>query len=257
MSDSGFTLTDPPVPPPPEPLGQPPAPLPGPGRLFSEEDINRARTEEREKLYSEREKDRAELARLSAESAERERQAEQAQAAVDAAAEAERRRKDAEELDAKSLIEKRDQEWEQRIAQMDEHFRSELATRDALLAKEREYSELSSYIAQAVAANADNILPELVDFVGGNNVAEVDASLARVVERSASVLENFRQAGAVARQAAPGISPRAPAIGPDSMVAGQRTFSPEDIANWSMADYQQYRDQLPPGKAGRSDRGMF
>lgn len=232
------------------------------GSIYTEDDlrarIEAGRREEREKLYRDRDSEREELARLR--SVEEQRVAAEAQrkSEQESAEEASRRQAEAEELDAKALIERRAQEMDARMEAQQARFEEELARRDAMLEKEREYAALEVYRSKVVAANADQILPELQDMVQGDSRAEVDASIARLVERSASVLNNFRQASEVDPRTLPGVSPRAPAQGPENLLDGQRTFSAEEMRNWSMKDYAKYRDQLPTGRSsGTGDRGLF
>jgi hypothetical protein len=110
-----------------------------------------------------------------------------------------------------------------------------------------------------VAQNADQILPELQDMVTGTTKQEIDESVARLVERSASVINNFRQATEGDPRDVQGVRPWAPAMGPEALLESQRQFSTEEMKNWSMKDYLKYRDQLPTGRAAgaQGDRGLF
>ncbi len=221
------------------------------------ERLNAARSEERAKLYEERAREHEELTRLKKE-AEQRAEAEAAAIAQALAAEAEAKRlADADELDAKALIARREAELRAEMDAQRSYFQSEIERRDALMEKERMFSELATYRARAIAANADNILPQLQDFVGGDTPQEIDASIAAVIERTASVLQDFRAVSQESQRNMPGVSTRSPAQGPESLIEGQRSFSVADIQNWSMADYVKYRSQLPPGRAGSADRGLF
>lgn len=221
------------------------------------ERLNRARSEERQKLHDQLEKDRAELARLRQAEEERTRREAEAEAQRRTEEDNARRQAEAEELDSKSLIERREAELRAQMEQQRAWFESELATRDAMMEREREFAALETYRAQVTAANEEHILPEFRDLVQGTTREQIDASVADLINRSQAVLANLRQAGMEAGRAAPGVSTRAPAVGPETMAEGRRQLSAEDIRNMSMAEYQQYRSQLPPGRAGGSDRGLF
>lgn len=227
------------------------------GQVFTREDIEKARTQERDKVYGDRQAEREELARLRAEKEERERRDADAQAQSQKEADDARRAHEETELSARELIERRESELRAEMQAQREHYDAELARRDAIMQREREFAELSQYQSQVVAQNADLIVPELQDMVSGNTREEIDASVARLVERSASIIQNFQAVGAESRRLAPGASTRAPAVGPESMVQGQRTLTAQEIADMPMSEYQQIRPQLGPGRAGRSDGGMF
>lgn len=226
-------------------------------RYFTEEDINRARTEERDKLYGQRETERTELARLKAEQTAREAKEAQIAQELELTQEANRRAIEEQEMDAKTLIARREAEWEARFKDTESRFQRELDQRDAIMAKEAEFQQLQTYKAQAVAANADMILPELAQWIQGNSQAEVDAAVARAIETTNSVLGNLRQVNDEQVRLAPGVPARAPALGPEAFVAGQRQLSQQDIADMPMADWAKIRGQLGPGRGGAQGRGMF
>lgn len=228
------------------------------------ERLNQARSEERDKLYGNRSQEQRELEELRAFRSEQERlrQEQEAEAQRQAAeqqrqAEEQRRQAEQEELSAKDLIARREAELRAEMDAQRAHYDAELARRDAILEKEREFQALQTYRAQVIAANQENILPEFLDYIDGDSQQAIDASVQRAIERTQSVVQNFRQVAGEQQRGAPGVSTRAPAVGPESMVAGQRTYSAEDIASWSMADYMKNRHLLPPGRAGGSDRGLF
>ena len=240
---------------------QEPPPVAPPAPVFTEADVrerlNQARSEERQKLYEERQREHEELVRLRQEreviEAERARVEKER---ADAAAEAQRRAEE-EELGAKDLIAKREAELRAEMEAQRAYFQNALDTEKALREKEAEFAALAQYREQVLAANADLILPQLRDLVQGASREAIDASVQGLIERSQSVLADIRQVGQEQLRSAPGVSTRNPSIGPEAGVEGQRTFSAADIQNWTMAEYQQYRSQLAPGRAGGSDRGLF
>lgn len=239
----GYTVPSPPQTNP----GQPPS-----GRWFTEEDVERFRRQERDKLYPQLEETRTKLAefeRREQERAEREAQ-ERAQRE-----EAERRARE-EDMSAKELIEAQRQEYEARFQQIQQ----ERAQERAIFERERRFQELQAYKARVLAANADNILPEFNDpeDVSGDSEEAINASVQRLVEKSARVMQNFQMAQDEGRRAMPGVPPTAPAIGPQDMFgAQQRTFTPEQIAAMPMSEWAKVREHLGPGQADRGDHGMY
>lgn len=236
---------------PPPPAGPPAQGVPQP-RFFTEEDVARIRQEEKAKLYPQLEdyKTRAErLEREAAERAEREAQ-EQAQRE-----EAERKAREA-DMDAKTLLEERDREWKARFDQMEQ----ERARERAMYEQERRFQELQAYKARVLAANVENILPEFADpeDVHGDTEEAINASVQRLIEKSAKVMQNFQSVADEGRRMAPGIPPTAPAVGPMEMGASTRRFSAEELAAMPMSEYAKIRQYLPTGQSdGRGDRGMF
>jgi hypothetical protein len=249
---------------PPPPANQPPAnqpPPPTPPGYYSEEQVrerlNQARTEEREKLYGARSQEQQELADLRAWRQEQERLRQEHEAEQQRQAEEQRRQTEQEELSSKDLIARREAELRAEMDEQRAYFDAELARERALREKEAELTQLLTYRERAIAANAEHILPELADYISGTTQQEIDASIQQAIERTQSVLQNFRSVGQEQLRQAPGVSTRSPAVGPEAMLGGTRSFSAEEIADWSMADYMKYRSQLPPGRAGSSDRGLF
>lgn len=246
---------------------------PTPGKTFTEEEFNKALQRERDKLYG----------RLTkAEQAEQERKEREAQmqaelrelkaAETRRAKEEEKRRKEAEdaakraeeaELSARELIERRQAEWDAQLAAQQAQFgeqltglQNQLAERDAILQREREFAELRAYAQAQVAEARDEIAPELLDYIGGNTKEEIDASIQMAKDKSAQIVASIQQAQIAQRAAMPGVSPAGFApLGPIDAQGGQKQLTPEDIRDMSMADYAKMRGQL--GVAGSGGRGLF
>src|SRR5690348_14370585 len=111
--------------------------------------IEKARREERDKLYPDLERARAEAREMREREAERERQAQEAQAR---AAEEERRRQEA-EMDARQLIETRTAEFESKFSNLTQQNQNLMA----LFENERRLNEANTYRAQALEAASDDI----------------------------------------------------------------------------------------------------
>ncbi len=184
----------------------------------------------------------------------------------EAAAEAEKARRAAEEaeLSSKDLISRRDQEFQAQLAQVRaeqaqaiEAMRAEQAQREALFAKEREFAELQLYITNQAAAHSNDIAPELIDLIDGNTKEEVDASVARLVEKTSAIVAGMRQAQQAARAAMPGVSPGGGTAGiVPGLDTGDTVLGPDDIKGMSMKDFAALRQKV--GLAGRGQgQGVF
>lgn len=245
------------TPAPPETDGAP-APTPNepparrPSRTFSEEDLESARKQEKDKLYPRIDALSEQLRVLEEDRAARVAAEEEARAT---AAEEERKRQEA-ELSAKELLEQKDKQWTERFEQL----QREQAAREALFEKERQFNELMSYRAQAIAANAEMILPELQDEVSGNTKEQIDASIARLAAKSESIIGNVQQSLNAVPGTPPPSAPRTTSptgfnsSGPLEDGPSQQTITPQDIAAMTWDEYSEYRKKAG---IGQSNHGMF
>lgn len=205
-------------------------------RTFTSEDIERARQQEKEKLYGQLEEVRTELNTIRAEREAAQRAAEEARQA----AEAEARRREEEEMDLRALLTKRDEEYNQRFAEVEEERRRA----EALLMKEREVGQLNEYRQQRLSQEAENIIPELLDYVSGNSAEEIEAAIEAAKQRSASIVAGVRQFQQQQVQGMRGVSSTAPPMGPMETQQEQRPLSAAEIAAMSPAEYMKHRGQL-------------
>ncbi|MEV5264813.1 hypothetical protein [Streptomyces werraensis] len=228
------------------------------GRTFTEEDIARARQEEKDKLYSRLSKGderlqslEEELKALRAEREAREREEAERQAAEEQAA----KEKAEQEMSAKRLLEERSSEWERRF----EEIQREREQERAALAKEAEYNALRAYIQERIGAERDSIAPELVDLVSGNSREEVDASIEMLKAKTDQIFQSVTAAQQQARSQMRGVSTAGyTGTGPADGDAGARQLSVDDIKNMPMSEFAKYRRQLLGSAAtDSSNRGLF
>ena len=220
------------------------------GRTFTAEDLEKARREEREKLYnrveqekSERQKmeERIEQMQKEFESIQQSREEAREQEAVEVQRQQEEQeRQQEEEMDLKALLQKKDEEWNEKFRALEE----ERQRQEALLQKEREYSALNEFKQKAIAENQEEIAPQFMDYIVGDSEEEIQASIERARQKTAEIMEEFQTAQQRQRQQAPGARVTAPAMGPAEGMEGQRNFSVEDISKMSMSEYAKYRNQL-------------
>ena len=229
-------------------------------RTFTEEDVERIRTQEKDKLYKRLEDSDGrvktledQLNILSTESDEnRSEAARLAKAESDAL-----RRREEDELSAKDLILKRETEfdeklkvveteWEGRLAKIEE----ERATQSAMLEKERRYRELETYLGRRMAEEEEFIIPELRDLASGTTEEEIDNSIAILKDRSSAILESIQQTAQPSGLR--GASITAPPVGPMETQAEHQTLSAEDIRNMPMEQYMQMRDRLLKARPSQS-----
>lgn len=248
--------------PPANPVNQPPV---NPDDVFTKKDVEallaKARKEEKDKVYGRIESLNQSVQELTAEREARvaaeEKARKEAEAAANKAAEA--------ELSAKELLEKREQEWQARIAQTEQSFTERFAAIEAereneraLLAKEREFNELQQYRAEQLAAKDDEIAPQFHRFITGNNKEEIDAAIAQAVASSAEIAQQFQQAVSQNRQRQVGTVPSGlpPVDAQGGLQGGEKTFSAEELAQMDMATYAKNR-HLFIGNSGSNNRGLL
>ncbi len=225
-----------------------PAAAPTPGARWTDEDLSRVRVEEKNKLYGKIETLEQTVQRL-----QQEREAEVARLEAERLAAEESARKQVEaDTDVRTLLQQKEQEWEQRLAVE----RQERENALALLQQEQRFQQLNEYRSQAVAAAQNDIVPELIDLVSGNTPEEIDQSIQGLKDRSARILESAQAAMQSQRQQMAGARVTAPAAGPLDNTSENQQLTPEQIANLSMTDYQRYRSRLL-GQAGNNAKGLF
>ena len=213
---------------------------------YTEVDLQRVREQEKSKLYPQIDSLKEEINLLK-----KDREAQLAEAAAIAKEKEEAARKLAEsEMDVRALLEKKEQEWTSQL----EEIRQEGARKDALLERERQYAELTAYRNRRLAEEQDNIMPELVDLISGNNADEIENSITGLRERSAKILESAQQAMQTARRDMKGTSTTLPPTMENN--SGQQQFTADQIAAMSVTEYAKYRDRLFPG-ANNQNKGLF
>lgn len=232
----------------PAPPAAPPVPA-APQPRFTEEDLNRVREQEKNKLYPQLEELRSTVDEMKREREERLAEERRRQAEAEEAA----KKKAEEETDVRSLLEQREREFNERL----EAERREREQAFALLEREREFAALNDYRMQAIESARDDIIPDLIDLVSGNTPDEIEASIAGLRERSARILEATQQAAIAQRQSMVGARVTAPANGPLETNSGNQTFTPEQIAQMPMNEYVQHRAKLLGQASSSRNRGLF
>lgn len=218
-------------------------------KFYTEEDLARVRSQEKDKLYPQIDKLKEELDALK-----RDREAEiAAKAAEEAERIAELKRQEEDELGVRDLLKVKEQEFAEQL----ERERQERERAFALLEREKSFAELQNYRNTRLEAERDNIIPELVDLIAGNTPEEIEESIQGLKERSSRILESAQQAMQSARKEMTGTRVTTPAAGPLDIETGNRQFTAEDISAMSLNDYAKYRNQLlSPNAQGRS-KGLF
>jgi hypothetical protein len=214
------------------------------GRSFSTEDIEKARREEKDKLYGEIGGLKEELKAIKAEREKANKLAEEAQqksAAEQARAEPEAKKKQEEELSAKELLAQKEQEWEGRWRQLEE----ENARKDEILAKERRYNELVGYRQRRIEEEQDTIMPELRAHVAlANSEQEIEASILQMQETTNRILEQVTASQQQHRQQQRGTTATAPPVGPLEAQPEFQQLSNDDLKNMDIATYAKNRERL-------------
>jgi len=218
-------------------------------KFYTDEDLAKVRSQEKEKLYPQIDSLKEELLSLK-----KEKEEEAARRAADAEAEAARVREAAlAELDSKSYADARLTELQEQL----ERERVERERAFALLEREKQYADLQAYRQEILEQERDNIIPELVDLISGNTREELAASVEGLKERSARILDSAQAAMQNARKEMKGTSITTPPAGPMETNSEQRMLSPEEIAALPMNEYAKYRSRLLSPKAQGRTQGIL
>lgn len=217
-------------------------------RMFTAEEVETFRQQEKDKLYGRidemGEQLRSVLEAREAEQAERQRLADEAEAA--------RKEKEESEMDLRSLIDQRDKEWRERLDAIEQASAAERAIFD----QERRLNELVEYRRARVDQEQEFILPDLRDFVGGSTIEEIDQSIEVLKQRSEIISANF--AAAAQQQQQPfrgGVMPSTPPVGPLEQLPSYEQLSPEQIEAMDMDTYKRHRTQLLQAASQQQRRG--
>jgi DNA repair exonuclease SbcCD ATPase subunit len=226
---------------------------PDTGKVFTAEEVESIRKQEKDKLYKELNKQDEKVKTLQDQidifNKEREEQQRLA-AELRQHEEAERKAREMEEMSAKELLLKTEdefnqklnsaqQEWEQKFAILE----SEKAAQAALLEQERRFQELESYKARRIQEEQESIMPELVEFITGNSEQDIEASISAVAARTSAILSYIQQA--IPQNRVRGVPPTGyPPTGPVENMTEQQTYTAADIASMSNEEYAKVRDRL-------------
>lgn len=228
------------------------------GRTYTDEDIQRARQEEKDKLYKRLDNQTKQFKTLEEQLKQLQDAEAQRQAALEEqrkAAEEAQRKAHEDELSAKELIALKEKEWQAQLAKIEQERQNERV----LLQKEQEFTRLQGFINKRVTEEqqAQTIAPELLDLVAGNNEAEVERSINTLREKTQAILSNVQAAQNVAQSQMRGVSTAGfSTSGPMDTDPAQHQISQDDLQNMSMSEWAKIRGKLIPSANG-GDRGMF
>ena len=231
-------------------------------KYFTEEDINKARQQEKDKLYGRLEEAQNRMKsmeeQLSVLAKEREEAIKQAEEKARAEAELQKQR-ELEELSAKDLLTKKEDEFNQRIntveqewAEKFQQLEAERQAQAALLEKERALQALEVYRQRRVHEESESIIPELIDLIQGNSEEEIENSIGVLRARSSAIIESIQQASQPTRLK--GAPVTAPPTGPLENNTEYQTMTADDIRNMPMDQYAKMRERL---LQARPVRGRF
>jgi hypothetical protein len=221
--------------------------------VFTADDVAKAREQEKAKLYPQMEKMKEELSTLKKAREDEESRRAQFDAQKEADRVAQENAKAEEELSAKDLLKKKEQEFQSML----ETERLERERAFALLDQERKFQELNNYRQQRVEQERENIVPELIDLVDGSTADEVEQSIAMLKDKSVRILSSAQQAMQSARQQMAGTRITNPAAGPLDNDSDQKSYTPDSIREMSLADYAKQRAKLLGNAASNRGQGLF
>jgi hypothetical protein len=217
-------------------------------KMFSQEDLDRAREQEKSKVYKRLETMQEQVARLESEAKMRQATEDEARLAEEAKAEAARQ----ENLSAKDLIAEKEAQWAKEQAELRQEIEAERALRE----RESQFAELTDFRSRVVTDYQDRVAPELLDLISGETPEEIQQSAEDMAQRTEAILAQSQEAMQNARQQMPTARVTAPVSGDNA--GANRQYSPDEIRGMSMADYAKHRASLlGKGADGPKNRGLF
>ena len=209
-----------------------------PAYRWTDEDIAQARQQEKDKLYGRIEQMGGQLAEIQtareAEAAERQRLADEAEAA--------RKAKEENEMDLRTLMERREAELR---GEMDQIRQAQEMERE-VFNRERALQQVEEYRRDRIAQESEYLLPELRQYIVGDTIEAVDASIERVKLDTQAIVSNFVAASEPppAPYQPRGAAPTAPPVGPMEQLTEQMPMSLAELRGMDMDTYKKHRNQL-------------
>lgn len=243
------------VPPVIPPVNAPPQTQPS-TQYFTAEQVEAIRAQEKDKLYDRMKKTDDQLAAFKSTVDQLKADKDVRDAEIEAqrlAAEDAQRQAAESKMTAEQLIQSREAE----LKVQQDNFQKDMELKLATMAKEQEFLKLQSYIRTRVAEEiaANTIIPDLVEFIGGESEIDVEASITKVKEKTANIVKGATTLNGGSSQL-PGVSPTGSPAGPLDNLSPPRGLSAEEIAKMGMADYAKFRSQSGIDRAGNG-QGLF
>lgn len=226
-----------------------------PQQYYTADQLEAARQQEKDKLYARLTKQddmltafQQQIDALNTDKKSRDDALAKAQKDAEDAKKAEEESK----LSAQELV--RQREAELKIQQQE--FQTQMDLKIATMQKEQEFLRLQAYIQRRVneEISKNTIIPDLVEFISGNTEDEVEASINKVIEKTANIVTGA--AKLTAPQIPSGVSPTGGPAGPFEALSGQQEPTAQEIAAMSMAQFKEYREKRGIDRAGNG-RGLF
>ena len=233
-------------------------------KVFTEDEVESIRKQEKDKMYKRLEEADTRVKSMEEQmgviSAEREAAKKEAEAR--AAKESDiLRQREVDELSAKELLLKREEEFNVKLQEIDgeykrrfEEIEGQRQAQEAIIEKERRLQEISSYRNRRLQETQEEIIPELIDLVSGNTEDEIETSISVLRDRSNAIMESIQQATAQQQGRLRGAPVTAPPVGPMETQTEYQSLNADDIRNMTMDQYAKMRDRL---LNARPNRGRF
>jgi hypothetical protein len=226
------------------------------GRYFTEDEVERIRQQEKDKMYARLEKSEQQLNEfkttmetLAADKKSRDEELARQQAE----AEAEANKLRDEKLSVQELLDKQKADFERQ----QKSLREDMERRLAIAAKDQEILQLKSYIQRRIneEVNAATIIPDLVEYIDGDTEEQVEASIQKAKDKTTAIV-NAAMGSNSGTSIPMGTSPTGTPFSPLDNLSGPRQPTTDQIAAMSNAQYAAWREQSGMARAG-SGRGLF
>jgi len=225
------------------------------GRYFTEDEVERIRQQEKDKMYQRLEKSEQQVneckATVESLAADKKNRDDELARQQQQAAEEAQRLKD-EKLSVQEILEQQKTEFQRQQEALKADWDLKLAT----MQKEQEFLQLKAFIQRRVneEVNAATIIPDLAEYINGETEEEVEASIKKAQEKTASIVQAALGSGP--SSVPMGTSPTGAPFSPLDNLSGPRQKSREEIARMNMREYEAYRREVGMDRAG-TGRGLM
>jgi hypothetical protein len=234
------------------------------GKIFSEDEVEKIRQQEKDKMYKRLEEADQRVRQMEEQMSVIAQEREAARKEAEEKAKKEQqllRQREIDELSAKELLMKTEEEFTSKLQNIESDYQRRFSeieaqrqAQEALLEKERSLQEINSYRQRRLSEEQESIIPELLDLVSGSTQEEIETSIQILRERSSAIIESIQQTTQQQQGRLRGTQVTAPPVGPMETQTEYQTLTAEDIRNMPMDKYIQMRDRL---LNARPQRGRY
>lgn len=143
---------------------------------------------------------------------------------------------------------------EQEFLARQKAFEDQMLAKQALIEKEQQFLTLRDFVSRRVSEETETIAPEFLDYITGNTEEEIETSITKAKEKTASIVSQVNAGTTRAPVfSTTGFGPTGPL---EQFTGQQQELTDAQIQAMGMVQYAEYRKTAGIDRAGQN-RGMF